>query len=188
MESFGEQLERLAGFSAVMLECARPSRALGPQGRLSGSAEESKTMDNVRRILYAGVPSFFGSELEDDHVPTFWHLLYGCGVAAALGALEQERVLPGLLTNQGYVTPYVSSSPRTKKQETQSCDIRLGCSHIRPKAKRLLCQGKLLDSATCAAFEAYRFVDLTSRDVDDILASIFRVLRRHAADNIEKRK
>ena len=38
-------------------------------------------------MAYAGVPSFFGSRLEDGHVPTFWLLLVDSDPA-------QERKAP----------------------------------------------------------------------------------------------
>ena len=37
---------------------------------------QSQKLEHATRIIYAGIPSFFGLGLEDGHVPTLWLLLY----------------------------------------------------------------------------------------------------------------
>ena len=41
-----------------------------------GNTVDSQKLEHGCRMIYAGVPSFFGLGLEDGHVPTFWLLLY----------------------------------------------------------------------------------------------------------------
>ena len=42
--------------------------------RSSRTTEGSNKLEHVCRMIYAGVPSFFGLGLEDNHVETFWLL------------------------------------------------------------------------------------------------------------------
>ena len=47
-------------------------------------------------MIYAGLPSFLGLELEDGHVPTFWLLMYyKPTMARPIGLMATGRSTPG---------------------------------------------------------------------------------------------
>ena len=42
---------------------------------LGTTVVDCNKLEHARRMIYAGLPSFFGLGLEDGHISTFWLLL-----------------------------------------------------------------------------------------------------------------
>ena len=80
----------------------------------------SKKLEHGRRLIYAGVPSFFGLGLEDGHVPSFWllHIWTYVGVFGAAG-LDSCLIFlcreSGIRVHASPVTPRWSHTPGLQK-------------------------------------------------------------------------
>ena len=68
--------------ASVLAAAARQDGAVySTSGARNTTTVDSKKLEHRCRVICAGSASFFGWRLEDGHVPTFWLLLYGRGVA-----------------------------------------------------------------------------------------------------------
>ena len=60
---------------------------------------DSQKLDHGCSMVYAGFSSFFGLRLEEDHVPTFWPLLY----RVSQGLLNHQRPLEPVRVYFGFL-------------------------------------------------------------------------------------